>query len=212
MGQKINPISLRLGINRWWDSQWHSKLNYTELVHEDLQIRTYLQTIYEKASFLVGECKIDRSLTKTLITLSIAKPTDFSGDFISKHKEKKIDIEKLQQSLEKITKGPISLVVQERNCYESALLLAKDIAKKMEARQPFAMILKRSVKYSLNSGSINGIKIQCSGRLNGEDIARTEWVKEGEIPLHTLSANIDYAQANAYTIYGVCGIKVWISR
>lgn len=214
MGQKINPVSLRLGINRPWNSDWFSSHHYSHLLHEDIQIRKYLEAVYEKTGLLIGDCKIQRSVNNCSIELALAKPTDLFGEKEDKIKfnRDKVNIEKIKETLEKITNSSIYLSLRETNIYENATFLAKDIAKKMENRLPYAVVLKKTMKYALSSGTINGIKISCSGRLNGEDIARTEWIKEGEIPLHTIKANIDYGYAAAYTIYGVCGIKVWISK
>lgn len=212
MGQKINPISFRLGITKSWRSEWYSRYNYHHLIHEDLQIRKYLETVFEKTDLLVGNCKIQRSINGCNIELLLAKPTDLFGDKEDRIKSNlnKLNMIKIKETLEKMTNNSISLSVRETNPYENALFLAKDIANKLENRLPFAVVLKKTMKYALSSGTIKGIKIACSGRLNGEDIARTEWVKEGEIPLHTIEANIDYGFSPAYTIYGVCGVKVWI--
>lgn len=204
MGQKVNPISFRLGINRSWDSNWHSSANYTGLIHEDLQIKQYLQSVYEKAGFLFGNCKIYRSSQKINIFIEISEPI--------KKRKSIVDINQVQTTLENVTKGSVSLLINEVPTNSSAILLAKEIAQKLEERSPFGIVLKKSIQSVMDyrERKALGIKIQCSGRLNGEDIARTEWVKEGQVPLHTLDATIDYASARAYTVYGVCGIKVWI--
>lgn len=214
MGQKVNPISFRLGINRSWNSVWHSTSNYADLLHEDLGINKYLQSVYERAGFLVGDCVIKRNSQKVSIILTISEAI--------KKRSRNIDTVQIQHNLERLTKGSVSLLVNEVATTSNAILLAKDIARKLEERNPFGIVLKKAMQTAMQSTSaqsirsskderkILGIKIQCSGRLNGEDIARTEWVKEGQVPLHTLDASIDYASARAYTIYGVCGIKVWI--
>lgn len=220
MGQKINPISLRLGINRTWDSRWHSQNQYKNLLHEDLQIRKYLEAVYEKAGLIVGGCSIERSVKDVYIKLSIGELTDLQESLTRKSASddqklkqlNKINLEKVQETIQYIVQAPVNLEVTKIDATTSALLLAKDIAKKLEQRQPFGTILKRTLRQARNESSISGIKIQCSGRLNGEDIARTEWVKEGEIPLQTLNAKIDYGYARSYTIYGVCGIKVWLCK
>lgn len=204
MGQKVNPISFRIGVNRTWNSQWHSASDYTGLLHEDLMIQKYLESVYERSGVFVGKCTIQRRAQQIHISLMISEPV--------KKRQQPVDLTKIKETLEKLTKGSISLQIHEVPIVSSALLLAKEIAKKLEERTPFASVLKKSVQAAMESkqAKISGIKIQCSGRLNGEEIARTEWVKEGQVPLHTLDANIDYASARAYTIYGVCGIKVWI--
>lgn len=204
MGQKVNPISFRLGVNRSWNSRWHSHTNYTRLIHQDLQIQKYLETVYEKTGVLVGECTIQRNPQRIHISLTLSEPV--------KKRQKTIDSVRVQKTLEEMTQGCVSLLINEVPITSNAMLLAKDIARQLEERSPFAVVLKKSMQSAMESKTKKalGIKIQCSGRLNGEDIARTEWVKEGQVPLHTLDASIDYAAARAYTIYGVCGIKVWI--
>lgn len=213
MGQKVNPTSLRLGGITSWHSNWYSDTNSLELLHEDLQIRHYLRSVYDRNGFISGIAKIERSLSQIIINLPVTEPLNFMGEKSSKKKNIiNVDVNKVREVIEQIAGLPVSLSVQTVECHESAYLLAKDFALKMESRMPFSVLLKRYIKYAISAGKINGIKIQCSGRLNGEDIARTEWVKEGEIPLHTIKADIDYGFANAYTIYGVTGIKVWICR
>lgn len=220
MGQKINPLSLRLGINRAWDSRWHTQNHYKNLLHEDLQIRKYLEAIYEKAGLLVGECTIERSVNDVKILLSIAEMSD-AQDFQARkanHEDSKlrqlskVNLDKIKETIEQIIEAPVNLQITKVDPISSALILAKDIAKKLEQRQPFGMVLKRVLRQARNETHISGIKIQCSGRLNGEDIARTEWVKEGAVPLQTINAKIDYGSARSYTIYGVCGIKVWLCK
>lgn len=204
MGQKVNPIAFRLGVNRSWNSNWHSFSNFTELLHEDLQITKYLEVVYEKAGFLVGGCKIERSSQKIHLLLTISEPM--------KKRNTSVNVDQVQKTLEKITKASVSLSIHEVPTASNAMLLAKDIARQLEERSPFGMVLKRAMQSVMESKTrkVLGVKIQCSGRLNGEDIARTEWVKEGQVPLHTFDAHFDYAASRAYTIYGVCGVKVWI--
>jgi|LakWasMet32_HOW6_FD_contig_123_1245_length_6929_multi_2_in_0_out_0_2 small subunit ribosomal protein S3 len=204
MGQKVNPISFRLGVNRSWNSRWHSHTNYTQLIHEDLQIQKYLEAVYEKTGVLVGGCTIQRNPQRISIFLTLSEQV--------KKRNQSVDISAVQSTLEKMTRGSVSLLINEVPTTSNAMLLAKDIARQLEERSPFAVVLKKAMQSVMDSKTrkVLGIKIQCSGRLNGEDIARTEWVKEGQVPLHTLDASIDYAAARAYTIYGVCGIKVWI--
>nr|YP_007890487.1 ribosomal protein S3 [Andalucia godoyi]AGH23981.1 ribosomal protein S3 [Andalucia godoyi] len=202
MGQKVNPISFRLGINRSWNSQWHSGTHYAELFHQDLQIQHYLESVYQRSGVLVGDCQISRHPQQVQISLMISEAVRKKGIAV--------DAQKVQLTLEKLTKSSVSFSVQEVSIWNHASLLAKEIGRQMEERQPFGILLKKAIQSAMNSANVEGIKVQCSGRLNGEEIARTEWLKEGRVPLHTLNAKIDYASSRAYTIYGVCGIKVWL--
>lgn len=204
MGQKVNPISFRLGVNRTWNSEWHTGTHYGHLFHQDVQIQHYLESVYERSGVLVGKCKIVRHAQRMEISLEVSEPV--------RKKTHVVDAEKVKATLEKLTKTLVSFRVEEMPIAIHADLLAKQIARQLEERQPFGMLLKKSIQSAMSSSQVEGIKVQCSGRLNGEDIARTEWLKEGRVPLHTLDAKMDYGCARAYTIYGVCGVKVWICR
>ncbi len=204
MGQKVNPIGLRLGINRTWDSRWFAnKRDYADLLHEDLRIRKYLEERLLQAG--VSRIVIERPAKKARITIHSARP----GVVIGK---KGADIEKLRSELAKITKSEVHLNILEiRKPEIDAKLVAENIAKQLEGRVAFRRAMKRAVQSSMRLGA-QGIKIICSGRLGGAEIARTEMYREGRVPLHTLRADIDYGTATAKTAYGSCGVKVWVFK
>ena len=204
MGQKVNPIGLRLGINRTWDSRWYAdKKEYGTLLHEDLEIRKILMKELKQAG--VSKIVIERPHKKCRVTIYSARP----GVVIGK---KGADIEKLRQRLGRLTDSEVHLnIVEVRKPEVDAALIAENIAQQLERRVAFRRALKRSVQSAMRLGA-GGIRINCSGRLGGAEIARVEWYREGRVPLHTLRADIDYGHANAYTAYGVCGIKVWVFK
>ena len=204
MGQKINPIGLRLGINRTWDSRWYANTGeYAKLLHEDIKIRDYLKSELKQAA--VSKVVIERPHKKCRVTIHAARP----GLIIGK---KGADIEKLRKKLTEMTKSETHLnIVEVRKPEIDATLIAQSIAQQLERRIAFRRAMKRAVQSALRLGA-EGIRITCAGRLGGAEIARTEWYREGRVPLHTLRANVDYAEAEAHTAYGVCGIKVWIFK
>ena len=203
MGQKVNPVGLRVGINRTWDSRWYAHKGYAGLLHEDLRLRKYLQDRLVQAG--VSRVVIERPTKKARITIHTARP----GVVIGK---KGADIEKLRNDLQKMTGGEVHLNILEiRKPEIDAKLVAENIAQQLERRVAFRRAMKRAVQSALRLGA-EGIRITCSGRLGGAEIARTEWYREGRVPLHTLRANVDYAEATAHTAYGVCGVKVWIFK
>jgi small subunit ribosomal protein S3 len=204
MGQKVNPIGLRLGINRTWDSRWFAnKRDYPGLLHEDLKIRKYLEERLLAAG--VSRIVIERPAKKARITIHSARP----GVVIGK---KGADIEKLRSDLAKITKSEVHLNIMEiRKPEIDAKLVAENIAKQLEGRVAFRRAMKRAVQSSMRLGA-QGIKIICGGRLGGAEIARVEMYREGRVPLHTLRADIDYGHATAKTAYGSCGVKVWVFK
>ena len=203
MGHKINPIGFRLGINRTWDSRWYADDNYADLLHEDLKIRECLGEKLKNAS--VSKILIERPAKKARITIYTARP----GVVIGK---KGADIEKLRQDVAKRTGAEVSLnIVEVRKPEIDAQLVADNIAQQLERRVSTRRALKRAVQNAMRMGA-EGIRINCAGRLGGAEIARTVWYREGRVPLHTLRADVDYAQASAHTTYGVCGIKVWIYK
>lgn len=216
MGQKSNPIALRLGINRIQDSRWTSNTYYYgDYVQEDYQIRRYLETKMTQARLITGDCLIQRSLNKIEIVLFVSDiKRDDSHNF--EGATRIYNVEQLSNALTKLTNADVLLLIRSVSPKDSALLLSKYIAKQMEERKPFGAVLRKAMSYVYNVQNpligkrACGIKVQCSGRLNGEDIARTEWFKKGRIPLHSLQEIIDYGHAEAHTIYGICGIKVWI--
>ena len=203
MGQKVNPIGLRLGINRTWDSRWYADANYADLLHEDLNIRNFLRKRLQQAG--ISRIIIERPAKKARITIHTARP----GVVIGK---KGADIEKLRAALQNMTASEVHLnIVEIRKPEIDATLVAENIANQLERRVAFRRAMKRAVQSAMRLGA-QGIRIQCGGRLGGAEIARTEWYREGRVPLHTLRADIDYAHCEAMTAYGIIGIKVWIFK
>ncbi|MFL5322712.1 MAG: 30S ribosomal protein S3, partial [Microvirga sp.] len=204
MGQKVNPIGLRLGINRTWDSRWFArKGEYARLMHEDIAVREALMKQLKQAA--VSKIVIERPHKKCRVTIHSARP----GVVIGK---KGADIEKLRAELGKTTGGEVNLnIVEIRKPEIDAKLIAENIAQQLERRVAFRRTMKRAVQSAMRLGAL-GIRINCSGRLGGAEIARMEWYREGRVPLHTLRADVDYGTATAYTTYGTCGIKVWVFK
>ena len=203
MGQKVNPIGLRVGINRTWDSRWFADDDYAALLHEDLRLKKYLQKRLVQAG--VSRIVIERPSKRARITIHTARP----GVVIGK---KGADVEKLRSDLAKMTGSEVSLnIVEIRKPEIDAKLVAENIAQQLERRVAFRRAMKRAVQSAMRLGA-QGIRITCSGRLGGAEIARTEWYREGRVPLHTLRADIDYGEATAFTTYGTCGVKVWIFK
>lgn len=204
MGQKVNPIGLRLGINRTWDSRWYAgKDNYADLLHEDLRIRKYLTKRLAQAG--VAKIIIERPAKKARVTIHTARP----GVVIGKKGQ---DIENMRKDLQKMTGNEVSLnIVEIRKPEIDAQLVAENIAQQLERRVAFRRAMKRAVQAAMRLGA-GGIRINCAGRLGGAEIARTEWYREGRVPLHTLRADIDYGEGSAHTTYGVCGVKVWVYK
>ncbi len=201
MGQKINPTGFRLGINRTWDSRWFAnKGEYGKLLHEDLKIRRYLLSELKQAA--VSKIVIERPHKKCRITIHSARP----GIVIGK---KGADIEKLRRKLSSMTNAETHInIVEVRKPETDATLVAQSIAQQLERRVAFRRAMKRAVQSAMRLGA-EGIRINCGGRLGGAEIARTEWYREGRVPLHTLRADIDYGPAEAETAYGIGGVKVW---
>ncbi len=203
MGQKVNPNGLRLGINKTWSSRWYAKSNYAKLLHEDLDIKEYVNNKLSSAS--ISKIIIERAAKKIRLTIYSSKP----GIIIGK---KGADIEALKNKLTEKTKLDVFLDIKEvRKPEVEAKLVAENIATQLEKRISFRRAMKKAVQSSMRLGA-KGVKVVCSGRLGGTEIARTEKYHEGSVPLHTLRSDIDYATANAETTYGICGIKVWINR
>ena len=203
MGQKVNPNGLRLGINKTWSSRWYSKTDYAKLLHEDLEIRKYVQEKLASAS--ISKVVIERAAKKLRLTIYSSKP----GIIIGK---KGADIESLKNKLIKMTKLEVFIDIKEiRKPEVEAKLVAENIASQLEKRISFRRAMKKAVQSSMRLGA-KGVKVVCSGRLGGAEIARTEKYHEGSVPLHTLRSDIDYATAEAETTYGICGIKVWINK
>ena len=204
MGQKVNPIGLRLGINRTWDSRWYAgKAAYGDLLHEDLAIREYLERELKNAG--ISKIVIERPHKKCRVTIYSARP----GVVIGK---KGADIEKLRRKLQEMSSSETVLnIVEIRKPETDATLVAENIAQQLERRASFRRAMKRAMQTAMRMGAL-GIRVNCGGRLGGSEIARMEWYREGRVPLHTLRADIDYGTATARTTYGAIGIKVWVFK
>lgn len=204
MGQKINPIGLRLGINRTWDSRWFADgQSYGDLLMEDLELRSVLEKRLAGAG--VSRIIIERPAKKARITIHSARP----GVVIGK---KGADIEKLRADVARMTGSEVSLnIVEVRKPEIDAALVAENIAQQLERRVGFRRAMKRAVQNAMRLGA-QGVRVMCGGRLGGAEIARTEQYHEGSVPLHTLRADVQYGTATAKTTYGTCGVKVWIYR
>ena len=203
MGQKVNPIGFRLGINRNWDSRWFAGKGYSDFVLEDYRIRGFLKKRLFQAG--VARIEIERAANKVRIRIHVARP----GIVIGK---KGVEIEKLKRDLEKKITREIIIDIQEvRKAEVEAQLVAENVALQLVRRIAFRRAMKKSVSAALRFGA-QGIKISCSGRLGGAEMARREWYREGRVPLHTIRADIDYGFAEAFTTYGVIGVKVIIFK
>lgn len=203
MGQKVHPISFRLGINRSWDSKWFANEQYSSFVLEDFNIRKFLKKRVLQAG--VSKIEIERAANKVRVRMYVARP----GIVIGK---KGVEIERLKSDLEKVIKRDVILDIQEvRKAEVDAQLVAENVAMQLVRRIAFRRAMKKSVTSALRFGA-QGIKISCSGRLGGAEMARREWYREGRVPLHTIRADIDYGFAEAFTTYGVIGVKVTIFK
>lgn len=203
MGQKVNPIGFRLGVIKTWDSKWYAKADYAKLLHEDLKLRSFLKKrLYSSG---VSKIEIERAANKAKINIYTARP----GLIIGK---KGSEVETLKKELAKLTDKEIFLNIQEvRKPELDAQLVAENVALQLERRIAFRRAMKKSVTSALKFGA-KGIRITCSGRLGGAEMSRTEWYREGRVPLHTLRADIDYGFAEAKTTYGIIGVKVFIFK
>ncbi len=203
MGQKTNPIGFRLGVIKSWESRWFSEKDYSKLLQEDINIRKYLMK--KLASAGISKVVIERPAKLAKITIHTSRP----GVIIGK---KGSDIEKLKKDISKTASGNVSInIVEIKKPELDSQLVADNIAQQLERRVAFRRAMKRAVQSAMRLGAL-GIRVNCSGRLGGAEIARTEWYKEGRVPLHTLRADIDYGVARANTTYGICGVKVWIFK
>ena len=203
MGQKVNPHGIRLGINKTWSSRWFSKSEYTKLLHQDIKIKNYVESKLKNAS--ISKINIERAAKKLRLSIFSSRP----GIIIGK---KGADIETLKNNLAKMSNLEVFLDIKEvRKPEVEAKLVAENIANQLEKRISFRRAMKKAVQSAMRLGA-KGVKVVCSGRLGGAEIARTEKYHEGSVPLHTLRGDIDYATAEADTTYGICGIKVWINK
>ena len=204
MGQKINPIGFRLGINRGWDSTWFAKKkDFGRYLIEDFKIRNYIKKNITNSG--VSEIIIERSSKKCTVAIHTSRP----GFVIGK---KGADIEKIKKNITKITNGDVNVNIKEIKKPElNSNLVAENIAQQLVKRIAYRRAMKRAMQSAMRLGA-KGIKVTLSGRLAGNEIARSEWLREGSIPLHTLRANLDYAESEALTTYGMIGVKVWIYK
>ena len=204
MGQKVNPIGLRLGINRGWDSVWFAKKrNYGRLLIEDYKIREYIKKNIVKSG--VAQVVIERTSKKCIVNIYTSRP----GFVIGK---KGSDVDKIKKNLSKISSSEVSLNIKEIKKPElNAFLVAENIAQQLVKRIAYRRAMKKAMQSALRLGA-KGIRVCLAGRLAGNEIARTEWLREGSVPLHTFRADVDYAEAEALTTYGIIGVKVWIYK
>ena len=204
MGHKVNPIGMRLQVNRTWDSRWYADTkDYGDLLLEDLKIRDFIREEVKQAG--VSKIIIERPHKKIRVTIHTARP----GVIIGK---KGADIEVLRKKIAAMTASELHLnIVEVRKPEIDATLVAQSIAQQLERRVAFRRAMKRAVQSAMRLGA-EGIRINCSGRLGGAEIARMEWYREGRVPLHTLRADVDYGTAEAQTAYGICGVKVWVFK
>jgi small subunit ribosomal protein S3 len=203
LGQKTNPIGLRLGIIRGWDANWFDEQNFAEKLHEDIKVRNYIKNRLRRAG--VSRIIIERTTKLLRITINSSRP----GLIIGRSGQ---EITKLEEEVRRLTNKEVKILISEVKKPElEAVLVAENIAAQIEGRVSFRRAMKMAVSNAMKMGAV-GIKVQCSGRLGGAEMARSEQYKDGRIPLHTLRADIDYGFAVAQTIYGSIGVKVWICR
>ncbi len=203
MGQKVHPKGLRVGIIRGWESNWYADKNYLEFLHEDLKIREFIKNKFYHAG--IAGIQIERAANRVKISIQTAKPGIVIG-------RGGAEVEDLRKKLEQMTKKRINVnIVEVKKPELNALLVAEGIALQLERRISFRRAMKQAVSRTMRAGA-EGVRISCSGRLGGAEIARTEWYSEGKVPLHTLRADIDYGFAEANTTYGKIGVKVWIYK
>lgn len=203
MGQKVNPIGYRIGVNKDWDSRWYAEKDYSTKLINDIKIREYIEKNLKSAS--ISKVVIERRKNKVELTIYTARP----GVIIGRGGE---DIDKLRKKVSKLVNEDVYIsIVEVKNPDLCAKLVADNIASQIEARAPFRSAQKRAIRNTMKAGA-KGIKTACSGRLGGAEMARTEGYTEGTVPLHTLRANVDYAISEANTTYGKIGVKVWIYK
>ena len=203
MGQKVHPVGFRLGVLRSWDSNWYDEKDFAGKLQEDLKVRQYIQNRLKKAG--ISRILIDRTPKRAVITIHTSRP----GIVIGRSGK---EITQLEEELKQITSKEVKILIHEIKRPElDGFLLAENIAGQLEGRMSFRRAMKMAITSAMRMGA-EGVRVMCGGRLGGAEIARSEQYKEGRIPLHTLRADIDYAQATAMTIYGTIGVKVWICR
>jgi len=203
LGQKVHPVGFRLGILRTWDSNWYDEKDFAGKLQEDLKVRQYIQNRLKKAG--ISRILIDRTPKRAVITIHTSRP----GIVIGRSGK---EITQLEEELKQITNKEVKILIHEIKRPElDSYLLAENIAGQLQGRMSFRRAMKMGITSAMRMGA-EGVRVMCGGRLGGAEIARSEQYKEGRIPLHTLRADIDYAQATAMTIYGTIGVKVWICR
>jgi small subunit ribosomal protein S3 len=204
VGQKVNPISIRLGVNRSWDSRWYTtRQNYADFLHEDISLREHIRKRFTHAG--IAAILVERAGNRCKLTISTARPGIIIG-------AKGSEIEKLRQDLERKTGKAVSINIEEVKKTElSAQLVADNVASQLTRRIGFRRAMKKTMQASMDAGAL-GIKIACSGRLGGAEMSRYEWYRRGRVPLHTLRADIDYGLSEAKTKFGIIGVKVWIFK
>lgn len=203
MGQKSNPTGLRIGVIRTWSSKWYEEGNYAKWLKEDLRIKKFIKDEYRDTG--INRIEIERAANKVKVSVFTAKP----GIIIGKKGQ---SVEILKEKLRKMSNSEVFLNIQElRKAEMDAQLVAEGVARNLEHRVSFRRAMKKSVQTALKLGA-KGIRVNCAGRLGGAEMSRTEWYREGRVPLHTLRADIDYGFAEAKTAYGIIGIKVWIFK
>ncbi|MCK4534829.1 MAG: 30S ribosomal protein S3 [Syntrophobacterales bacterium] len=201
MGQKVNPIGFRLGINKTWSSKWFAERNYSKLLHEDIRVRKHIRDKFFHAG--ISRIEIERASDKAKINIYTARPGIIIG-------RKGTEIEKVKKDIEKIMTGTAIInILEVRKPETDAQLVAENIALQLVRRVAFRRAMKRGVQTAMKFG-VKGIRVACAGRLGGAEMARREWYREGRVPLHTLRADIDYGFAEAKTTYGIIGVKVLI--
>lgn len=203
MGQKVHPIGLRLGINKTWQSHWYAEKHYANFLHEDLKIKEFVKKSFYHAG--ISRIEIERAAEKTTINVYTARPGILIG-------RRGAEVDQLKKKLQQLTDRDVHVNIFEvRKAEVDAQLVAENVALQLERRVAFRRAMKRSVTTAMRFGA-EGIRISCAGRLGGAEMARTEWYREGRVPLHTLRADIDYGFTEARTTYGAIGVKVWIFK
>jgi small subunit ribosomal protein S3 len=203
LGQKVHPIGLRLGINKTWNSRWYAEKNYADFLHEDLKIKKFIKKSFYHAG--ISRLEVERAAEKTTINVHTSRPGILIG-------RRGAEVDQLKKKLQQLTNRDVHVNIFEvRKAEIDAQLVAENIALQLERRVAFRRAMKRSVTTAMRFGA-EGIRVSCAGRLGGAEMARTEWYREGRVPLHTLRADIDYGFTEARTTYGAIGVKVWIFR
>jgi small subunit ribosomal protein S3 len=203
LGQKVNPIGFRLGVNKTWQSRWYAEKNYTKFLHEDLKLKKFIKQKFFHAG--ISRIEIERAAEKTTVNVHTARPGILIG-------RRGSEVDQLKKDLQQLTDRDVHVNIFEvRKAELDAQLVAENIALQLERRVAFRRAMKRSVTTSMRFGA-EGIRISCAGRLGGAEMARSEWYREGRVPLHTLRADIDYGFTEARTTYGAIGVKVWIFK